>query len=141
MLNLYQYHNQSKKLDMFNIYKGPIAAFMHGEFYVRGGMDAHAHWRKDLLVDKPKFDPILHILKRSPEYAYLYARDIIKSIWIDGEEAITKSSYYSYLYAREIIKGRWIEAEPVIMKNPSSAYYYARNVIKGRWEEAEANIL
>jgi hypothetical protein len=49
----------------------------------------------------------------------------------------SKKCQWAYWYARDVIKGRWPEAEPVIRSDPEWAYRYALNVIKGRWPEAE----
>ncbi|HUW49376.1 MAG TPA: hypothetical protein VMW36_11590, partial [Patescibacteria group bacterium] len=47
---------------------------------------------------------------------------------------------WAYLYARYIIKGRWEEAEPVIASDPYQAYWYAKRIIKGKFKEAEKTI-
>ena len=61
-----------------------------------------------------ELEPILHIIKKSPSYAYKYS-------W-------------------HVKNGRWLEAEDVIMTDPEYAYYYAYGVIEGRWPEAESVI-
>lgn len=59
-------------------------------------------------------DNVMHLIKKSPQYAYNYALDVIK--------------------------GRWEEGEPIIMKNPSYACWYAEDVLKCRWYDAEQHI-
>jgi len=51
---------------------------------------------------------------------------------------LVKNPEYAYYYAKFIIKGRWPEAEPYIMKDkdPYLIVWYARYIIKGRWPEA-----
>jgi len=45
--------------------------------------------------------------------------------WPEAEPYIMKSPEYAYMYARDIRKkGRWPEAEPYIMKDPESASKY-----------------
>ena len=46
----------------------------------------------------------------------------------------------AFMYAQEVIKGRWPEGEAVIATDPGYAYRYATEVIGGRWPEAEATI-
>jgi hypothetical protein len=72
-----------------------------------------------------------------PMDAYLYASEIIKGRWIEGEHIIKTDPNYSYDYAKNIIKGRWIEGEDMIKTDPHCAYQYAFHVIKDRWPEAE----
>ena len=71
------------------------------------------------------------------ESAYLYARDVIKGRWIQGEKFIKEHPAWACSYAEEIIKGRFVEAEDVIKTDPVSAFLYARYVIKDRWIEGE----
>ena len=75
-----------------------------------------------------------------PDWAYHYARDVIKGRWPEGEPAIATHPGYVYLYAKDVIRGRWPEAEAAIATNPKLAYHYAKDVIGGRWPEAEATI-
>jgi len=45
------------------------------------------------------------------------------------------------LYAENVIKGRWPEGEAVIAKDAQYAYHYAKDVIGGRFPEGEKVIL
>ena len=47
----------------------------------------------------------------------------------------------AYLYARDVIKGRFLEGEAIIATDPEYAYYYACDGIKGRWLDGELQIL
>jgi hypothetical protein len=76
----------------------------------------------------------------TPQEAYFKCRDNNK---IDKrlEPIIIKSLQYAYKYARDVIKGRWKEAEPIIIKNSCYAYRYARDVIKGKLPENMHNAM
>jgi hypothetical protein len=77
------------------------------------------------------------VVATDPEYAYLYARNVIQGRWPEAEPVIAKDPQWAYTYARYVIKGRWPEGEPAIAKKADRACLYARDVIKGRWPEAE----
>ena len=115
--------------------------------YYSGHLDYHDSYSHLIvqIIDYGEADndilPIKHIIKKSPEYAYLYARDTIKGRWEEAEPYIMTDCYWAYNYARDIIKGRWFEAEQIIMKDVDSAYRYALHVIGGRWFEAEPYIM
>ncbi len=119
MLNFYDYHNGD--LDNQDIYDYPISR-MHA---IRLG-NPHED-----------YSDITHIIKKIPEYAYHYAKNVLKGRWIEAEPYIIKNPQWASNYSVDIIKGRWPEAEPVIMKTSRTAYWYALCVIKGRWIEAE----
>ncbi len=113
--------------------------------------------------------PVLNIIKKSPEYAYLYIITVLKKRrwkevepvimkdayfafnyalnvlgeqrWKEAEPVIMKDPHWAYRYAEAIIKGRWLEAEPYIIKDPEYAYQYAKNILKQRWSEAEEIIM
>jgi hypothetical protein len=79
-------------------------------------------------------------IAKDPEWAYVYARDVIKGRWPEAEPVIAKAPEWAYRYARYVIKRRFPEAEPVIAKDPLWAFYYAKIAIKGRFPEAESAI-
>jgi len=81
-----------------------------------------------------------HIIN-DPEYAYRYAREVIKGRWIEAEEIIKNNTKNAYLYAIFIIENRWKKAEEFIKKDPQYAYLYAKYVIKDRWKQAEIYII
>ena len=47
------------------------------------------------------------------------------------EDVISTNSYFSYLYARDVIKNRFIEGEKSIATDLECSYYYAHDVLKG----------
>jgi hypothetical protein len=57
------------------------------------------------------------------------------------EPYIIKSPQFAFYYAKNIIKGRWIEAEKYIIKSPCYAYLYARYIIKGKLPENMHNAM
>ena len=75
-----------------------------------------------------------------PEWAYLYARDVIGGRWPEGEAAIATDRKWAYMYAAHVICGRFPEGEEAIAKDTHRAYAYARDVIRGRWPEGEEAI-
>jgi hypothetical protein len=80
------------------------------------------------------------VIAKDPELAHQYARGVIRGRFPEAEAVIAKDPELAYEYALDVIDDRWPEAEVVIAKDPVSAYLYARNIIHGRWPEAEAVI-
>lgn len=72
-----------------------------------------------------------------PEFAYLYASQVIGGIWPTGEKVISTSFEYSYKYACNIIYGVWPPGEPAILKSAEYSYYYARCLIRNAWPPGE----
>ena len=81
------------------------------------------------------------IILTDPEYAYLYAQDIIKGRWIEAENIISTDPEWACEYALYVIKGRWTEAENTISTNSEWAYYYAQSIIKGKLPENMHNAM
>ena len=89
-------------------------------YYNKNDLDNN-HFAKLLLSLRIEYDfsssvdysPILNIIRQHPNYAYRYARDILKCRWPEGEQAILRSVRESYFYAKDVIKDRWYEAERV----------------------------
>lgn len=81
--------------------------------------------------------PVMHIIKKRPEYVYAFAQHAIKGRWIEAEPAVMIDTQYACLYARDIIRGPWPEAEQYIIQNARWACVYATLVLKRRWLEAE----
>lgn len=77
-------------------------------------------------------------------YNISWHKEIRKSESIAASEAL-KDPETAYHYAKNILKSRWLEAEPIILKNQHYTYFYWVNIlncysIKGkfdRWPEAE----
>ena len=73
----------------------------------------------------------------APQWAYWYARNVIKGRWPEAEAVIMQDAFWAYWYALDVLEGRWPEAELAIIGSAKWAYHYACDVIKGRWPEAE----
>lgn len=97
MINFYNYYND--RLDNQQLYAEPLK-------YVSPMSEQY----------KDEVEPILHIIKKSPSYAYWYAR-LIKGRWIEAEPYIMRDPVYVFYYAIGVIRGRWLEAEPIIRTN------------------------
>ena len=54
------------------------------------------------------------------------------------EHLWAKDAQYAFWYAREIIKGPWPPGEAVIAKDPKVAYHYAVVVIKKPWPPGDS---
>jgi len=72
--------------------------------------------------------------------AFLYARDVIKRRFPEGEILIASNAESSYHYANDVIEGRWLPGEAIIATSAQYAYLYAHYIIKGRWPSGEAAI-
>ncbi len=96
---------------MINFYK----------LYNRNGLDKEHYGQLIELLHINEYTcqlkPIEHLIKKSPQCAFRYARDVIKGRWPEVEPIIMKSPRFSYCYARGVIKGRFIEAEPYIQRS------------------------
>lgn len=123
MMNFYSFYNRS---DLDNNEYGHSLEIFDDWWYKSGGQLQHSD-----------IENILHIIKKSTECAFGYAKLVIQGRWKDAEPYIMKNPQYACWYVADIIKGRWIEAEPYIMKDPYHAYWYSINIIRGRWEIAE----
>jgi hypothetical protein len=78
-----------------------------------------------------------HIIAKSPENSYIYAKNMIKGRWEPGEAAILTNVFSSYCYVRDIIKGKWEPAESIISKSAQYSYCYAKYILNGRFELGE----
>ena len=65
---------------------------------------------------------------KNSEYAYKYAV-LLDRPFKAGEAAISKDPEYAYMYAKGILKGPFKAGEEVISKYPGSAYMYAKDVL------------
>ena len=148
MFDLYEIYNKPEKLIWYNEYASLIKELIYSG--------------EDYKVMR-RCDAILHIIKKSPSAAYVYAHyvlgerwpeaeryiltypewtfhyavNVIKDRWIEAEPILINYPHWAYMYARHMIKGRWIGAEKYIIQKPSTAYFYAKYVLKSRWEKAE----
>lgn len=62
----------------------------------------------------------------SPMNAYLYARDVIKGRFPEGEAVIAQDPQWAYMYAVYVIKRRWPKCEPAIFQDHEMAPSYYR---------------
>jgi hypothetical protein len=80
-------------------------------------------------------------IKENAEYAYYYARNVIKGRWPEAEPLIAKDGQWAIEYATEIYKSRWPEAEETFKTKEEWAGTYALKILKNRWPEVEHMIL
>ena len=88
----------------------------------------------------PPNEKQLAAIARSPEYAYRYAKYVIKGRFPEGEKAIASNTTYAYHYAKDVINGRFPEGEKAIAKSAFYSYYYAIITIRGRFPAGEKAI-
>jgi hypothetical protein len=72
--------------------------------------------------------------------AYLYAKDVLKGPFYEGEPVIAQDPQISYDYAKDALKGPFPEGEPAIAQDPQISYEYARDV-KGPWSVVDDMII
>lgn len=101
MLNIYEYFDEPKSLSLYDKVNNSM-----------GYLKTSYAWGSSVTSDK--LEPVLNVIKKSPELAYYYAKNIIEGRWPEGEPAIIKAPDWACMYARDIMHDRWIEAEPVI---------------------------
>lgn len=106
MINFYKYYEG--RLDNQQLYAEPLK-------YVSPMSEQY----------KDEVASILHIIKKSPQDAYMYAR-LIKGRWIEAEPYIMRDPVYVFYYAIGVIRGRWLEAEPIIQTNDHLWESYSR---------------
>ncbi len=116
MINFYLYHNDD--LDNCSIYQQPLS-YMGFNHAFNG------------------FEKIMHIIRKDPYHATLFACYKINGRWPEAEPYIMKNPYWAVSYAVKVIHHRWLEAEPYIMEDPFSAYHYASDIMGHRWVQAE----
>lgn len=73
----------------------------------------------------------LDMIASSPEYSYKMA-DKTKRRFEKGESSIATNPQYATLYAANIIKGRWVDGEAAIARDAMNSYRYAIFVLKRR---------
>ena len=67
---------------------------------------------------------------KSPEYAYLYAKEVDKCPREDTRKAACVAPYFSYKYALEIDTGPVDITREIACKNAFFAYLYAQDIDK-----------
>ena len=136
MLNIYDYYDDAKSLPMYTE--------ITSRLYL---LNRQQSWGRSIPAED--LEPLLGIIKRSPEYIFYYARNVIGGRWPEVEHTLMLKPKYAFHYAEYILakdpewtnmsgheNGRWPEAEPYIMKD-ETAYDYAKYILKRRWPEAE----
>lgn len=93
-------------------------------------------------VDWSKMNPQQDAVWSTPRDLCVIARDKLGRMrWEAAEPKISTSPQWAFIYALEVLKSRWHEAEPTISMSPKWAYYYAKHILHERWELAEPTIL
>ena len=77
-------------------------------------------------------------LAKSGEYAYWYAREVLKAPFPAGEAEIAKDAAWAYRYARWVLKGPFPAGEAAIAKDLIFAYFYARDVLSSSFPADDA---
>ena len=80
--------------------------------------------------------------ERAPEWCFLYAFQVIRDRWEDGELIISTSPKYSFKYSCLLAgcKRRWPSwpmGEAAILTSSYWSVMYARHIFKARWLKAE----
>ena len=121
-MNLYKFHTNPEQLDGYeNRLRVPMMAYEYGDKHGFAG-------------------ELVSAVAKDPQWAYKYARFVIKGRFPEGEATIATDPGRAYEYADYVINGRFPEAEAAIATSPTWAYHYAKYVIKDRWPEGEAAI-
>jgi len=81
------------------------------------------------------------ILATDPFFSFLYAKNILRGRFEQGEATIAGHSSWAYQYCHCVIKGRWPQIEATLAKCPTQVCLYAGNVIRGRFIEGEKTIM
>lgn len=84
--------------------------------------------------------PLEKIVATSATHSYLYARDILRHRFLEGEAAISKNPNIAYFYACSVVKDRWTIAEKTMSVSPDTAFRYAEDVCKGQFPLGEKAI-
>ena len=127
-MNLYKLHNNPSELSNYDKrLKVPMFAWEN--------LNA-AKTNKALELQKHG-EEYKRVFAKSPYYAYMFAINILKGRFPEGEAAIATHPKWATAYADRILLRRFPEAEPTILKNPKWAFFYAKDVLKQRWIEAE----
>lgn len=116
MINFYKFYNRS---DLDN-------------WYMSGGIRSITmlYGRNIGSGSKDEFDPVLHIIKKTPYLIYLYACDVLQYRWEEVEHILLRiKPEYEFIYSSG--------GTAYKVFNPNVLVWYTTNVIKRRWPEAE----
>ena len=75
----------------------------------------------------------------APDWAYWYARNVLRGRWPEAEPVIAQSPTWAYWYAHNIIRGKFPEGEPAIATNPYWSYWYGKYIIRELFPSLEVN--
>mgnify|MGYP001578888224 CR=1 FL=1 len=64
------------------------------------------------------------------QWAYWYAKNVLKAPWPEAESIIEASPRWAYEYAFRVLNGPFLKAEPEIAESSKWAYAYARDVLE-----------
>mgnify|MGYP003612897288 CR=1 FL=1 len=70
------------------------------------------------------------VIATDANYAYMYARDVIRGPFPKGEEAIAKDAHCAQWYANDVLKGPWPKGEAAIAENAHYSRSYAQVILK-----------
>jgi lambda repressor-like predicted transcriptional regulator len=70
------------------------------------------------------------MIAQDAQFAYQYARDVLRSPWPEAEPVIAQDPEYASFYARFVLKAPWPAAEPTIAQIGFCAHMYIQDVIK-----------
>ena len=135
----------------FEMYSPPVFYL----FFLKGKMNCLVHYGSDQF--KNIYDQEVSVQKKyyliqllssvtgetisnNAEFAYGYAKDIMKGPFPKGEKAISTDTQLSYWYAHDVLKGRFPEGENAISQSGSYSFHYAYNILNGRFPEGEKAI-
>jgi hypothetical protein len=74
----------------------------------------------------PKQPQLEEIISHNGYHSYFYAKDVLKSRFIEGEKAISKIPNYSLAYARYVLNSRFIEGEETIYDSTNNRIIYEK---------------
>ena len=107
-MNLYNLHSNPESLDHFEKVTETNPAIFWG-IYKKN---------KEELKKREKY------IAKDTDYAFQYAKGVLKGPFPAGEEAIAKDAVSAYSYAKDVLKGPFPAAEAAIAKDAVSAYSY-----------------
>ena len=153
-MNLYKFHSEPEALDHHKLTHDTVP-----DFFWNNSKEMSTIARNKFLKTKIQY------ITKSAKYSFLYARDILKSSFPEGEKAIAANAafslgyatiirkpfplgekiiatkaYESYWYAKDVLKGPFKLGEPIIATDIKLAFDYAANVLKGPFKLGEPAI-
>lgn len=122
-MNLYKYHTDPESLD-------------HHDYAISNIL--HVAW--DIAKrDKKELAKKEHLWATDPHFAYAYAVATHQRFKA-GEDVISKDPEYARMYASNVITGPWSDGEDAISKDAMQSFIYAFEVLNSRFKKGEAAI-